>query len=399
MFCIPALDIEMRRRLWWQICILDVRIAEDRGTDPSILDCSFNTKLPSNLNDSSLDPDMNTLPANRPGRTEMLFSLVRFEISYFVRKLLFSEKFSKDNSYRLLTSAQKSAAIDELGHKLQKQYLAYCDRDIPFDFITTSAVRLILAKLKLMISRPLPRHREQDSTRALALQEGLLKTSVEILEHAYTLRAFERGKKWLWLFQTYVEWDALAYLLIHLCVYPLGAAAELAWTAVEKVYHDWKNNSSDVKFERRWQHIERLRSNALTARTGHGTATELEPVVGDDDNDGYDADGNDNSHDDDGDVELESPRVEQSQPEHRQSLRMDHASQHKMATMPTPPSALATDNRPAGPDSAREVVMNFGPSTPMLEKNGAAVPTSGTACEWSSAIFEQYFQGMNWGLF
>lgn len=35
-FSLPPFEIEMRRRLWWQICILDVRASEDHGSDPTI---------------------------------------------------------------------------------------------------------------------------------------------------------------------------------------------------------------------------------------------------------------------------------------------------------------------------------------------------------------------------
>ncbi|KAL1969782.1 hypothetical protein VTN77DRAFT_7291 [Rasamsonia byssochlamydoides] len=129
-------EIEMRRRLWWQICILDMRTAEDHGKDPLILECSFNTRLPANVNDSNLDPNMSDLPANYAGRTEMLFCLVRFEISYFARRVVSSEKSSRDNGYELMTAAQKSDAIDQLSHKLEEQYLAYCDRHTPSDSLT-----------------------------------------------------------------------------------------------------------------------------------------------------------------------------------------------------------------------------------------------------------------------
>lgn len=35
-FGLAPFEIEMRRRLWWQICILDVRSSEDHGSDPTI---------------------------------------------------------------------------------------------------------------------------------------------------------------------------------------------------------------------------------------------------------------------------------------------------------------------------------------------------------------------------
>jgi hypothetical protein len=44
-FSLPPFEVEMRRRLWWQVCILDARSSEDQGCDPSIHEALFDTKM------------------------------------------------------------------------------------------------------------------------------------------------------------------------------------------------------------------------------------------------------------------------------------------------------------------------------------------------------------------
>jgi hypothetical protein len=44
-FDLPPFEIEMRRRLWWQVCILDARASEDHGCDPTIVEAQFDTKM------------------------------------------------------------------------------------------------------------------------------------------------------------------------------------------------------------------------------------------------------------------------------------------------------------------------------------------------------------------
>lgn len=44
-FGLRPFDIEMRRRLWWQVCILDARSSEDHGCDPTIVEAQFDTKM------------------------------------------------------------------------------------------------------------------------------------------------------------------------------------------------------------------------------------------------------------------------------------------------------------------------------------------------------------------
>ena len=50
-------EIETRRRVWWAVCILDLRASEDQGTDPAITSGSFDTKMPLNINDVDIDPN------------------------------------------------------------------------------------------------------------------------------------------------------------------------------------------------------------------------------------------------------------------------------------------------------------------------------------------------------
>lgn len=76
---LPPFHIEMCRRCWWRICILDSRLAELGGTGTSILNGkNWQTPLPLNLDDSDIYPSMKTMPPSRStttkGRTtEMVF--------------------------------------------------------------------------------------------------------------------------------------------------------------------------------------------------------------------------------------------------------------------------------------------------------------------------------------
>jgi hypothetical protein len=51
---LPLFQREMRRRLWWQIIVLDSALAMDRGSSPACWKGSFNTKLPLHINDEDI---------------------------------------------------------------------------------------------------------------------------------------------------------------------------------------------------------------------------------------------------------------------------------------------------------------------------------------------------------
>lgn len=69
-------EIELRRRVWWAICVLDLRASEDQGTDLSIATGSFDTKVPSNINDADIDIDTKEMPQERTGATDATFARI-----------------------------------------------------------------------------------------------------------------------------------------------------------------------------------------------------------------------------------------------------------------------------------------------------------------------------------
>ncbi|CEL03743.1 hypothetical protein ASPCAL04889 [Aspergillus calidoustus] len=249
---LPQFEVEMRRRLWWQLCILDIRVAEDRQSEPCILESSFNTRLPSNVADANLHPAMSRPVVAETGRTEMLYSLVRFEGSYFARQLVFSKGFSDENDYMSMTMPQRCHAIDLFQDRIENQYLAHCDEQVPFDMVTIESMRLVLAKLRLM-----PQAQTQEE------QPPSIAAWVKLLQDAENLRQYEAGKQWLWLFQTYIEWDALINLLSYLREEPFGEVQ--AWELASRVFDYWKA-AQPVSDNHRWKKIEKLRQEVLISR-------------------------------------------------------------------------------------------------------------------------------------
>jgi hypothetical protein len=70
---LSAFDTEIRRRLWWQIKMLDVSCAEDCGFCPTYI-YSENTALPLNIEDADISPESSALPHEKDGFTTMTLS-------------------------------------------------------------------------------------------------------------------------------------------------------------------------------------------------------------------------------------------------------------------------------------------------------------------------------------
>lgn len=253
-------DMEMRRRLWWQLSTLDIRIAEDYQVPPNILPALNTTSFPANTNDGALDPAMTSTPQSEPRRTEMLYNLTRFQGSHFLREVVFSDDVCVKQGYKIRTNAEKCAFIDEFWAKMENTLLCHCDPSVPIDNVTITSIRLILVKSKLTIMKPNPLQKQNAPTR-----ESYRNTCKQVLEYAYELRQYEPGKKWLWLFQTYIEWDALAYLLLDLSLTAADDTDDL-WETVKKTYQHWAG-TSNARTDHRWVHITELHGKAVAAKT------------------------------------------------------------------------------------------------------------------------------------
>jgi hypothetical protein len=83
--------VEMRRRMWHHIVLLDTWCMENEGSEPTIFPGSYDTALPQASNDSNWDHgDEFATAGPQPvsGFSDMTGSLVRYELAVFSRAVL-----------------------------------------------------------------------------------------------------------------------------------------------------------------------------------------------------------------------------------------------------------------------------------------------------------------------
>lgn len=146
-FNISPFEVEMRRRLWWNILTLAHRCAEEHGLDPSAVK-NNTTKIPLNLNDSDLDPDAVELPQPRTGCTDMTFCLVTFEIIQSIPWINHPGGLGAPARFEFSTFVeQKENMVEECNLRLQLKYLQFCDSSRRLDWMTVMFTKLALVSL------------------------------------------------------------------------------------------------------------------------------------------------------------------------------------------------------------------------------------------------------------
>lgn len=263
-FQLSPFETEMRRRLWWHICLLDIRSSEDHGTDFQIHHRMYDTRLPLNVNDDDLFPEMPTPPNEHVGCTDMTFSLIRFEITVALRQVNGGcpSRFPLANSHASLGGCGEMIKV--MNKRIQEKYIQYCDMTNPLHWVCATVARVILTKLWLIVHHPMTRNDGRlnltDSSR-----EDLFLTSIEVIEFARLMESHESTAKWGWMSQTNTPWHAVAFVLSELCVRPVCPITDRAWIAASAVYQDMERNSKHRK-GMLWRPLSRLIKRAAEFR-------------------------------------------------------------------------------------------------------------------------------------
>ncbi|KIV99438.1 uncharacterized protein PV09_08869 [Verruconis gallopava] len=285
---------EMRRRLWWHIMTLDVRIAEETDKDPIIWEGMWNVKMPSNLDDAELDMTSSLPIPPRAGetfdadvyltqnsdtatdqrgshdrRTDLSFTLMRMDINYAARRFSFSQDFCTVNGYdALCTVEERVKSVERLVKDMDRRYLQFCNRNDAFSFFERNAAKLILSRHFLVV--------QKNRQPAEVLQNCIL-----VLEAAAGMR--RTHKKWGWLLRSHVELVALELLWNCLSTMTspafggensnpssehLAGRLQHAWALAEIAFQRGKEDELHLCYGSQWTRIADLRDVAIAIREG-----------------------------------------------------------------------------------------------------------------------------------
>ena len=258
---------EIRRRLWWTLMDLDVLGVEDRGSDPFILESSFDTMKPLQINDDDMIPDSMEPIVERTEFTEMSKSHVSHIVWEAAVRLCYGPlgRGDPDNLSPISSIERNFNVVQELETKLEQEVLIHCDPANPLAWVTSVVVRLIGTRLRIAVYHP-----HLIDMRGMVQQyvsrELVLKTAVENLEYSHLLSTEPAAAQWRWYFNTRVQWHSLAATLAELCVQSKGPLVERAWKIVDVVFEDWAEHIADSRRGMLWRPIKKLMSKAQSKR-------------------------------------------------------------------------------------------------------------------------------------
>lgn len=225
-------NIEMRRRLWWHICILDMLCSEDQETDTQIRPEMFNTKIPSNVDIDDLAPDMTSLSTPRAGFTDITLCIIQCEMMIN----LYWAGINLNPEAAQSPMPERENILCSLTTRIEEQYLREFDLDIPIQWLTAVIARLSLSKARVVSllnnSRP--------GEAPIATNDEIFHMAVEIVKFANLIQKNEPTSQWAWLCKGYKQRHAVAFILSELCVRPISPETNQAWEIATEMYDQWQ---------------------------------------------------------------------------------------------------------------------------------------------------------------
>ncbi|KAL3433564.1 hypothetical protein BDV09DRAFT_196658 [Aspergillus tetrazonus] len=239
----PPLEAELRRRLWWALVLFDARIGEMADYRAfTHLTPLWDCKVPTNVSDFDLRPDMKDMPAVQGRSSEALFLVTRYAMADCIRNFSFHLDFICPPLKAVAREIHRNSGreyfeLDALEAMMEERYLRFCDPENPLHSLTILMARGWLAKCRLFeyYSRyPTPRQSNAQRDAASLYALTMLDCDTKILANVGTSR-------YLWLVHLYFPFPAYVHLLQDLRRRPLNGLIERSWNSLSENFEARSN--------------------------------------------------------------------------------------------------------------------------------------------------------------
>lgn len=275
------LEAELRRRLWWHICGLESRTAEEGVARTTSITERSSVQLPANLNDVDLDPRGTKPPLPREGVTETTFVRLRWEVMHMVRRIWLAKKekgFDGQTRSAEKVLAEQREIFEQTRSRLDRDYSQHMHKTRPFDWMCLCFLEGMLTKTKLLIDSPLGPVPRKDMSHEERMH--LLQSSVTVISLTHMIAVESCVEQWHWFFRDYVQWHSLAIVVAELGRSTNKQFTTVAWAVLDPILADWDRLYGMKKDEPAWHHVNMLISRAKQKRyqCESGISVENSPV-------------------------------------------------------------------------------------------------------------------------
>ncbi|KAJ5895218.1 hypothetical protein N7495_006909 [Penicillium taxi] len=210
---LPPFDVEMRRRLFYQLFPQDCRASLVAGIDFLSLPEGWDTKPPLNINDEQIWPGMTEKPVEQKCATDMIFCLSRAYVGKRLAKARNPTNGTSPWSFSDLQEAETaiSAAEDEV----EEKFIRYCDIVNPLHFLTIGLTRSGMTAKRLIVRL----HKIRDQTATDEERKELFLIAQKTLDTDAAVHAHRGISRFEWHIKPFFLWgtrDSFIFILTTL---------------------------------------------------------------------------------------------------------------------------------------------------------------------------------------
>lgn len=239
-------ETEIRRRVWWQIMMVDAKYALMSGLSHSMMPRVWDTKEPKNVNDADLFPAATESVQDREGPTEMIMVMVFNRLARFLVEtpgvepmILLSdhEAFRGPNGPSSQQIEMYRVLIANLATSLLEITDKFCDPTAgPLHEMALEVKAEVLQKLEHML---LPAVEREFSDEVKTPADNVFQVAVEATTHDNELKIKAKNNLFAWFSRLYFQDNMFMFIVGQLCIRTTGKLVEKAWVAVETTYDNY----------------------------------------------------------------------------------------------------------------------------------------------------------------
>ncbi|KAL6697048.1 hypothetical protein J3F84DRAFT_371975 [Trichoderma pleuroticola] len=242
----PALtqvEIEIRRRLWWQIIFLDSRSRSKHTAGLSASDTMFDTKTPSHM----LEDEKRAFLDPFDAQNQSIICIMRCEIWRLCR-------FLNAGAPNLLE--QKLEAFNRTRSRLENLSMPRGSSNHALTSLVKTMTSLALSRVEHTIYlQHFHKLKEISQKPSQEMMQHHLSLSIDILKEAHSLRTEPSWKRWRWQLQGDFPWTSMSVVFIQLCQSPWSAISEKGWALTHLILEETQGR---VKTSPSWNRLSKL---------------------------------------------------------------------------------------------------------------------------------------------
>lgn len=224
---------------------LDMRTSSVLGVKPSMDLFVGDTKLPLNVPDEHLRPDMKNFPPEVRGITSACILLLRCEVFSCISKFHPGTTDAGIDGRDvanctpggwLVNVSERDSIIEELNGRLETKFLRYCDPTVPLDYLILMMARssVCVARIKLG-NETIRRYAQRGASVPEAERDTIFATATKMLELFRLTRQNTALDKYMWQSGISIVWNAVLWALIEVRRRKIGPDVDKAWDLVGAV--------------------------------------------------------------------------------------------------------------------------------------------------------------------